>query len=213
MRVGVRISGRRLWFGCGRRCRRASYRGAALGVGACEREQWRNPKGRYCEASARKALPRLAAALNLPLPAAGRGPGRVLGYLGRYTHRVAISNDRLLDIADGALRFRWKDYRQPHGRKTMRLPAEEFIRRFLMYVLPRDFHRIRHFGLLANCHYKKKLALCRRLLGMPPPDYRDRFERLTGESLEQCPACRRGLMVCVETFEPGAEPPRPEDTS
>ena len=143
----------------------------------------------------------------------------MLDYLGRYTHRVAISNDRLLAVEDGAVRFRWKDYRQPHPRKTMRLPAEEYIRRFLMHVLPCDFHRIRHFGLLANCHRKKKLALCRRLLGMPPPatdappDYRDHFERLTGESLYQCPACRRGLMVCVETFEPDAEPPLLEDTS
>ena len=147
------------------------------------------------------------------------GPARVLDYLGRYTHRVAISNDRLLAVEDGAVLFRWKDYRQPHRRKTMRLPAEEFIRRFLMHVLPRDFHRIRHFGLLANCHRKKKLALCRRLLGLPapatdpPPDCRDLFQQLTGESLDQCPACRRGLMACVETFEPGAEPPRPEDTS
>ena len=143
----------------------------------------------------------------------------MLDYLGRYTHRVAISNDRLLAVEDGAVRFRWKDYRQPHRRKTMTLPAEEFMRRFLTHVLPRDFHRIRHFGLLANCHRKKKLALCRRLLGMPPPAadpppaYRDLFQRLTGEALDQCPACRRGHVVCVETFEPGAQPPLPEDTS
>ena len=149
------------------------------------------------------------------------GPARVLDYLGRYTHRVAISNDRLLAVEDDAVRFRWKDYRQPHRRKTMRLPAQEFMRRFLTHVLPRDFHRIRHFGLLANCHRKKKLALCRRLLRMPlpqsatdpPPDCRDLFEQLTGESLQQCPACRRGLMVCVEIFGPGAQPPLPEDTS
>ena len=147
------------------------------------------------------------------------GPARVVDYLGRYTHRVAISNDRLLAVEDGAVRFRWKDCRQPHRRKAMTLPAEEFMRRFLTHVLPRDFHRIRHFGLLANCHRKKKLALCRRLLGMPPPatdpppDYRDLFQQLTGESLDRCPACRRGLMVCVETFEPGAQPPLPEDTS
>ena len=149
------------------------------------------------------------------------GPARVLDYLGRYTHRVAISNDRLLAIDDGRVRFRWKDYRRQHRLKTMSLPAEEFIRRFLLHVLPRDFHRIRHFGLLANRHRVAKLALCRRLLGMPPaepatdppPDYRDRFEQLTGESLRQCPACRRGLMLCVETFEPGAQPPALEDTS
>ena len=149
------------------------------------------------------------------------GPARVLDYLGRYTHRVAISNDRLLALEDGRVRFRFKDYRQQHRLRTMSLPAEEFIRRFLQHVLPRDFHRIRHFGLLASRHRTAKLALCRRLLGMPagepatepPPDYRDRFEQLTGESLRQCPACRRGLMLCVETFQPAAPPPVPEDTS
>ena len=103
----------------------------------------------------------------------------------------------------------------------MSLPAQEFIRRFLLHVLPRDFDHIRHCGFLASRHRVAKLALCRRLLGMPPaepatdppPDYRDRFEQLTGESLRQCPACRRGLMLCVETFQPGAQPPVPEDTS
>lgn len=149
------------------------------------------------------------------------GPARVLDYLGRYTHRVAISNDRLLAIDNGHVRFRWKDYRQPHRRKTMSLSAEEFMRRFLLHVLPRDFHRIRHCGFLASRHRAAKLALCRRLLDMPPADpasdppadYRDRFEQLTGESLRQCPACRHGRMLCAETFQPGAQPPELEDTS
>ena len=109
--------------------------------------------------------------------------------LGRYTHRVAFSDYRLPAVEDGTVRFRWKDYRQSHRHKTMRLPDEEFMRRILTQVLPRDFHRIRHFGLLANiwlapelstapdtkngglrqyCDRKARLALCRRLLGMPP---------------------------------------------
>ena len=123
---------------------------------------------------------------------------------------MAISNDRLFAIEDGRVRFRWKDYRQQHQWKTMTLPADEFIRSFLRHVLPPDFHRIRHGGFLANCHRREKLALCRRLLAMPepaaapPPDYRDRFETLTGESLRQYPLCRRGCMMPVETFGPGA---------
>ena len=149
------------------------------------------------------------------------GPARVLDYLGRYTHRVAISNERLLSLDGGRVRFRFKDYRQPHRLKTMTLPASEFIRRFLLHLLPPGFHRIRHFGFLANCHRRRKLVLCRRLLSMPEPqpepqppgDYRDRCEALTGESLRRCPACGRGEMVAVEPIPPGGEPPVPEDTS
>ena len=115
---------------------------------------------------------------------------------------MAISNGRILAVEDGNVRFRWKDYRQQHRLRTMTLTAEEFIRRFLLHVLPPDLHRIRHFGFLASRHRKQKLALCRRLLGMPPPepatepppDYRDRFEELTGSSLRQCSACRCGLL-------------------
>ena len=101
--------------------------------------------------------------------------------------------------------------------KTMTLSAEEFIRRFLLHVLPNDFHRIRHFGFLACRHRQQKLALCRRLLNMAPaepcqtaPDSHDLFESLTGTSLLQCPACRRGRLFVVARFEPG-EPPPPED--
>ena len=103
----------------------------------------------------------------------------------------------------------------------MTLAAEEFIRRFLLHVLPPDFHRIRHFGFLAGCHRTEKLTLCRRLLSMPPAaaaapsepdtDYRDRFEQLTGSSWRSCPLCGQGLMVITERFEPGQEPPPPQD--
>ena len=136
------------------------------------------------------------------------GPQQVLDYVGRYTHRVAISNNRLLDIENGQVRFQWKDYRDDGKMKTMTLSADEFIRRFLLHVLPNGFQRIRYYGLLGNRYRKEKLAQCRRLLGMSPPseqtnpspaekDYRDRYEELTGNSLHQCPQCQRGRMLVV----------------
>jgi hypothetical protein len=132
------------------------------------------------------------------------GPQQVLDYVGRYTHRVAISNNRLLDMEDDQVRFRWKDYRHGDRVKTMSLSADEFIRRFLMHVLPSGFQRIRYYGFLGSRKRKENLAECRRLLGMPPPpiaaaetDYHDRYEELTGGSVRQCPQCQRGRMVLV----------------
>jgi len=98
------------------------------------------------------------------------GPEAVLAYLSRYTHRVAISNSRLLALDERGVTFRWKDYRAK-GRtryKTMTLPAEEFMRRFLLHVLPPGFHRIRHYGLLANGNRTSSLALARQLLRVQP---------------------------------------------
>ena len=134
------------------------------------------------------------------------GPQQVLDYVGRYTHRVAISNNRLLDIENDQVRFQWKDYRDGGQSKTMTLSADEFIRRFLLHILPDGFQRIRYYGFLGNRYRKEKLAQCRRLLGMPPPssspsaekDYRDRYEELTGTSLHQCPQCQHGRMLAVE---------------
>jgi hypothetical protein len=134
------------------------------------------------------------------------GPAQVLDYVGRYTHRVAISNNRLMSMDNGRVCFRWKDYRDDNRRKTMTLPGEEFIRRFLIHVLPDGFHRIRYFGFLSNCHRARKLALCRELLRMAPAgaaadpsaDYRDRFEALTGQSLRECPHCHTGIMVVID---------------
>lgn len=150
------------------------------------------------------------------------GPEQVLEYVGRYTHRVAISNNRLRDIADGSVRFRWKDYRDRNRQKAMTVSAEEFIRRFLLHVLPEGFHRIRYYGFLGNRHRARKLARCRELLRMPvlqpsddqlEEDYRDHFEELTGISLTQCPVCRQGLMVIVETFDGITTRPPIRDTS
>ena len=132
------------------------------------------------------------------------GPAQVLDYVGRYTHRVAISNNRLVSIDNGQVSFRWKDYRDANRQKTMTLDGGEFIRRFLIHVLPDGFHRIRYYGFLGNCHRARKLARCRELLAMapttpadPPADYRDRFEALTGQSLRQCPHCHTGIMVVI----------------
>jgi hypothetical protein len=97
------------------------------------------------------------------------GPEAVLAYLSRYTHRVAISNSRLVALDDRGVTFRWKDYRA-HGRtryKTMTLSTEEFMRRFLLHVLPSGFHRIRHYGLLANANRKHQIATARELLHQP----------------------------------------------
>lgn len=133
------------------------------------------------------------------------GPQQVLDYVGRYTHRVAISNNRLLDIEADQVRFHWKDYRDNSQQKTMTLSAEEFIRRFLLHSLPDRFQRIRYYGLLGNRYRQEKLARCRQLIGMaapvaPPPlqNYLDRHEQLTGISLRECPVCHRGRMAIVE---------------
>ena len=135
------------------------------------------------------------------------GPAQVLDYVGRYTHRVALSNNRLVSMDNGKVRFRWKDYRDGNRQKIMTLEAGEFIRRFLIHVLPDGFQRIRYYGFLGNCHRARKLALCRELLGMAPAgpaavettaDYRDRFEALTGRSLRECPHCHTGIMVVID---------------
>jgi len=128
------------------------------------------------------------------------GPAQVLAYLGRYTHRVAISNQRLLSLKDGKVTFSWRDNRHGQLRSTMMLSAEEFMRRFLLHVLPRGFQRIRQFGLLAN-RRRGELARCRQLLGTPDQtveslsqDYQALYQTVTGTSLRQCPACRTGTM-------------------
>jgi len=131
------------------------------------------------------------------------GPEHVLAYLGRYTHRVAIANSRLTRIEDGTVSFRWKDYRHHDSHKVMTLGADEFIRRFLLHVVPDGFQRIRHYGLLGNRTRAGKLARCRALLDAPPPpppvlatlaDPHDRYEALTGRSLRVCPVCSVGIM-------------------
>jgi len=143
------------------------------------------------------------------------GPQQVLDYVGRYTHRVAISNHRLLNMENGQVRFRWKDYRDNNRQKTMTLKADEFIRRFLLHVLPNGFQRIRYYGFLGNRYRKQKLERCRQLLGMPDnelvpevsSDYRDRCEELTGSSLWECPVCHQGRMHVIGMLERITRPP------
>jgi hypothetical protein len=152
------------------------------------------------------------------------GPKQVLDYVGRYTHRVAISNHRLIDTDDGHVRFRYRDYRAecPDSHKTMTLAAPEFIRRFLLHVLPSGFHRIRYYGFLGNRHRAAKLDRCRQFLGSTPPpapahhattDYRDRYEALTGVSLRACPLCQNGRMLVVESIVDRRRCPAIMDTS
>jgi hypothetical protein len=149
------------------------------------------------------------------------GPQQVLDYVGRYTHRVAISNNRLIDIDNGRVKFHWKDYHDNSEIKAMDLESGEFIRRFLLHVLPEGFQRIRYYGFLANRDRRKKLALCRQLLGMQTSsqatavkDYRELYQELTGRSLTRCPRCQQGQMVIVESLPPAlCRVPIPLDSS
>jgi Putative transposase/Transposase zinc-binding domain len=121
------------------------------------------------------------------------GPAAVLAYLGRYTHRVAIANSRLVALAGGRVSFRWRDYRHQNKSKVMTLAADEFIRRFLLHALPDGFHRIRHYGFLSNRRRAEKLALCRTLLAVadvdaPLGDTQERH-RLADHADDSCPCC------------------------
>ena len=139
-----------------------------------------------------------------------RDPACVLKYLARYTHRVAISNRRLVDYRAGKVTFRYKDYTQGSRQRTMTLPAAEFIRRFLLHVLPDGFMRIRHYGYLANRRRQQKLKTCRRLLGcdapaqpeqdVAPPESQPREQAGEMEAAIRCPACQTGRMQVVDTF-------------
>jgi hypothetical protein len=140
------------------------------------------------------------------------GPEQVLNYLARYTHRIAISNERILEVKDGMVSFRYKDYNHANAIKVMTLPALEFIRRVLLHVLPPGFMRVRHYGLLANRQRADKLQRCRELLGSNPPPAQpsskeslaDRVRRLMGIDISRCPACGGGPMRVVATLAPVA---------
>ena len=129
----------------------------------------------------------------------------MLEYLGRYTHRVAISNHRLVNVAEGMVTFRYRDRRDHDQVKETTISAPEFIRRFLLHVVPDSYKRIRHFGFLANACKKRDLARCRELLGLPaalplsPPETLiEKMLRLTGVDITQCPRCKQGHMVRVK---------------
>ena len=143
------------------------------------------------------------------------GPAQVLQYLGRYTHRIAISNARLVSLVDGVVQFRWKDYAAGGRPKVMALGVEEFLRRFLLHVLPRGFVRIRHFGLLANRQRRTTIIRARQLLGVPTPAATADTEPVADLDPTLCPVCRQGHWHVVEILRPIAPaftPPSP-DTS
>src|SRR6266536_206075 len=144
------------------------------------------------------------------------GPAHVLAYLGHYTHRVAIANDRLVTTEPGAVRFRWRDSADGNRVKIMTLTADEFLRRFLLHVvpngfvrIPNGFVRIRHFGLLANRTLSAKLARVRALLDQPSPPSAEAPEsvravmlRVTGRDIDRCPVCVHGRLRCVALLPP-----------
>ncbi|MET3594434.1 hypothetical protein ABID26_003842 [Mesorhizobium shonense] len=147
------------------------------------------------------------------------GPQQVLAHLGRYTHRVAVANSRLVSMVDDRVAFRWRDYRHGARTKVMTLDAHEFIRRFLLHTLPDGFHRIRHYGFLANGHRAAKLGLCRRLLASQQSNREPSAESaaVAAERLtltHRCPCCG-GAMVTLATWRCGQAPPNPfwNDTS
>ena len=141
-----------------------------------------------------------------------RKPEKIIDYLGRYTHRVAISNRRILSVDDKRVTFSYKDYQDKDRRKQMTLSAEEFIRRFLLHVLPHGYYRIRYYGLFSNRNRKKNLERCRRLLKAAkreakPFDLLDALYELTGIDMSRCPNCQIGEMRIVKTLEPVYQPP------
>ena len=133
------------------------------------------------------------------------GPARVLAYLARYTHRVAITNARLVDLADGVVRFRWKDYADHDRTKVMALSADEFLRRFLLHVLPTGFVRIRHAGLFANRGRHARLDRCRARLRVPPRVSAPTASASTAAPIsdrDRCPTCHQGIMRITVVFAP-----------
>ncbi len=136
------------------------------------------------------------------------GPQQVIAYLGRYTHRIAISNHRLVSFTGNKVRFRYRDYRHANRIKTMTLSSDAFIHRFLLHVVPLGFVRIRHFGLLANRCRRNKLARTRQLLQQPTPpepvpeSAAELMLRLTGRDIERCPHCSLGKLCVVAVLLP-----------
>jgi len=133
-------------------------------------------------------------------------PSKVIQYLGRYTHRVAISNNRILALEDGNVTFRWRDYSDDNKVKTLTIPAVEFIRRFMLHVLPKGLRKIRHYGLFAPGGKTERIRLCRRLTNTPAATWaepRKLFDILLdklGESFMKCPSCGAGRLARASPF-------------
>jgi hypothetical protein len=141
-----------------------------------------------------------------------------LNYLSRYTHRIAIANSRLLSMTDGKVSFLWRDYAYGHRTPTMTLDSHEFLRRFLLHVLPASYVRIRYFGLLANRHRNPSLSLCREYLRESLSLQITQAGANAGLA-KLCQHCRRGIMRLVEVLSPARlaiwlpAPPQPENSS
>ena len=147
-------------------------------------------------------------------------PQTVLDYLGRYTHRVALSNERILSVQNGQVTLSYRDRKDGDKKKTVSLEAHEFIRRFLLHVLPDGFMRIRHFGFLANRAKKHALAQCRKLLKLdaalpeiPKKSAHDLLLELTGIDLNRCPSCHQGTLIVVAELPPISTSPSQWDSS
>jgi len=148
------------------------------------------------------------------------GPQAVLAYLARYTHRVAISNTRLVSLDERAVTFRYKDYRRDGQARygTMTLSADEFLRRFLLHVLPKGFHRIRHYGLLASAGCRTNIARARQLMAAPMAEVEPSVAHdtpdpdATTDHRPPCPCCG-GRMIIVEVFARGAAPRGPPSSA
>ena len=146
-------------------------------------------------------------------------PQTVLDYLGRYTHRVALSNDRILKVENGEVTLSYRDRKDGDRKKTLPLVAEEFIRRFLLHVLPQRFMRIRHFRFLANRSKKQALTQCRKLLGLSPvlpespnQSVKDLLLKITGIDLYRCPCCHNGTMIVIGELPPLPPSPRKDSS-
>jgi hypothetical protein len=134
----------------------------------------------------------------------------LIDYLGRYTHRIAIGNHRILKMEDGQVFFSWRDYADGNKKKIMKLEASEFIRRFLLHVLPEKFVKVRYYGLLANRKSDTMLSRCRRLLacsskpknGSPSETWQEFLLRTCGLDLLTCPYCKKGRMIKKEVLLP-----------
>lgn len=145
-----------------------------------------------------------------------RGPHQVIEYLGRYTHRVAITNNRIVKVEEGKVTFRWRDYKDHNRTKFMTVDAFEFIRRFLLHILPDNFVKIRHYGLMSNRNRKTKFRRCQEILGVDSnweqessesESWEELLYKLTGIDPRICPCCGRGRMVAIEVLQPQSHSP------
>ncbi len=145
------------------------------------------------------------------------GPEQVLEYLGRYTHRVAISNERILELKNGKVIFRYRDYRDGNKNKLLKLEVFEFISRFLLHVLPCKYYKIRYYGIFSNRNRKKKIKISKEILGITitkeeakkPESWEDLLLKLTGEDPRICPSCKKGRMVRKGELSPVINSPPP----